>query len=55
MELIALGEQAGFPHEGDSIDDDYNNCYAGQNQTYNVSSQSIKVYERTNGIISPAI
>ena len=55
VELIALGEQAGFPDEGESIDDDYNNYYSGQNQTYNVSSQSIEVYEKTKGIMSHAI
>jgi hypothetical protein len=55
VELIALGEQAGFPDEGESIDDDYNNYSAGQNETYNVSSQSIEVYEKTKGIVSPAI
>ena len=37
--LIALGERAGFPHEGESIDE-----YV--DREYRVSSQSIEVYER---------
>jgi hypothetical protein len=37
--LIALGEAAGFPHEGESIDE-------YQDVEYKVSSQSIEVYER---------
>jgi hypothetical protein len=37
--LIALGEKASFPHEGESIDE-------YQDREYKVSSQSIEVYER---------
>jgi len=37
--LIALGEKASFPHEGESIDE-------YQDRDYKVSSQSIEVYER---------
>jgi hypothetical protein len=48
QELIALGEDNGFNVEEESIDQ-----YAPPK--YKVTSQSIDVYERNRGIISPAI
>lgn len=46
-ELIALGEAKGFDVEAESIDDD--------EPEYNVIGQSIEVFERDDGITSPAI
>lgn len=45
-ELIALGDKEGFTVDEESIDD---------GEEYNVSSQSIEVFERDDGITSPAI
>lgn len=45
-ELIALGEKEGFTVDEESIDD---------GEEYSVSSQSIEVFERDDGITSPAI
>jgi hypothetical protein len=47
-ELIALGEEDGFTVIPESIDD-------GAPPQYKTSSQTIDVYERDQGIISPAI